>query len=296
MSPPASPPSLAQRLEHAGFRAMRALALALGPDRASALSGRLWRFLAPLNHRHARADRHLAMAMPELDARARRAILDAMWDNLGRTTVETFHTDRLIADRSRFEMDPSFLEALRRLQGGAGMVVSLHLGNWELTTPLLAAHGIDLAGMFQRVRNPLIDREVYALRAPHFRVGLLPKGADSVRAFLRAAGEGKSVGILADLRDQRGVMVPFFGRLAPTSTFPAIIARQRGLPIVALRLVRREGARFVASAAFLEPRRTEDREADIAATTAEIHALFERWIRETPGQWMWGHKRWARED
>ena len=39
--------------------------------------------------------------------------------------------------------------------------------------------------------------------------------------------------------------------------------------------------------------RTADRQADILATTAAIHAIFERWIRDTPGQWMWAHRRWG---
>jgi KDO2-lipid IV(A) lauroyltransferase len=39
--------------------------------------------------------------------------------------------------------------------------------------------------------------------------------------------------------------------------------------------------------------RTGDREADVIATTANLQAALERNIRERPGEWMWGHRRWG---
>ena len=43
---------------------------------------------------------------------------------------------------------------------------------------------------------------------------------------------------------------------------------------------------------LLEPARTGDFKADIAATTAAYTSEIEKIIRQYPEQWMWIHKRW----
>ena len=68
LAPP--PPSLLDRArwrtEAIGFEALAALVRALGPDRASAVSGALWQRFAPLNKRHARAEAQMRAALPEM--------------------------------------------------------------------------------------------------------------------------------------------------------------------------------------------------------------------------------------
>ncbi len=107
------PPSLAQRalfrLEATGFDLGAGLIRALPADRASAIGGTVWRRIAPLNKRHARAEEHLRQAFPTMENIERNALLDAMWDNLGRTSAEAFHLPRLVAERDRFTIRPSFL-------------------------------------------------------------------------------------------------------------------------------------------------------------------------------------------
>jgi KDO2-lipid IV(A) lauroyltransferase len=38
--------------------------------------------------------------------------------------------------------------------------------------------------------------------------------------------------------------------------------------------------------------RGDNRDADVLATTAAIQSRFEQFIRDTPEQWMWAHRRW----
>jgi KDO2-lipid IV(A) lauroyltransferase len=98
--------------------------------------------------------------------------------------------------------------------------------------------------------------------------------------------------MLADLREMRGIEVPFFGRPAPSTPLPALIARTLDLPLIAARAVRMGGVRFRIEAEPVAVPRTADRHGDVLAATAALHAVFERWIREDPGQWMWAHRRW----
>jgi Kdo2-lipid IVA lauroyltransferase/acyltransferase len=286
--------ALGWRAENLGLGAMQGLIEALGPDRASAFSGALWRKLAPLNKRHARADGHLAAAMPELTPAERSGILGDMWENLGRTTAESFHLTALLADRTRFEIGPDTLAAVESAKARGAVFVSLHQGNWELAAPLLNALGLPVAGVYQKLQNPLAEARALALRAPHYPLGLFAKGHETARMLLKLVGNGGTVAIMADLRDVGGVEVPFFHRPAPSTAFPALIARTRGVPLFAGVVRRKAGARFSITVEEIPVQTSDNRQDDITATTASIQACFERFVRATPGQWMWGHRRWAR--
>jgi KDO2-lipid IV(A) lauroyltransferase len=95
------------------------------------------------------------------------------------------------------------------------------------------------------------------------------------------------------LREGRGVDVPFFGHAALSNPFPALLARIAGLPLYAVRVKRVGGAHFVMNIEPVALTVSEDRDADVLAATAALQARFEEFIRETPEQWMWTHRRWA---
>lgn len=282
------------RGEALGFDVGAGLLRALGPDRASDLMGGLWRHIAPLNKRHKRARAHLIQHLPEKSGDEIDVLLDQMWDNLGRTMAEAFHLPALLADPARFEIDDATREAAARAKREGAVFVSLHMGNWELASPLLDQLGLPVAGVYQRIRNPLIDQRATAARAPFYRLGLYAKGPETARRLLRIIGDRGTVTIMADLRDLGGVAVPFFAEPAPSTIFPALLARGRNVPLFAGVVQRRAGATFRVLTREVPVARTGERDADIAATTSAIQAQFEAFIREAPGQWMWGHRRWRR--
>lgn len=282
------------RAEALAFDALAGLVRVLGPDRASALSGAIWRRLAPLNARHRRAQAQMRTAMPELSEAEIAAHLDTMWDNLGRTMAESFHIGALIADRARFTVGEDTHAAIAAAREKGAVFVSLHQGNWELAAPLLQAHGLPVAGVYQQLQNPFTEASASAFRSPHYALGLHSKGHDTARTLLRIVGDHGTVTIMADLRDLTGVSVPFFGLPAPSTGFPALLARGRNVPLFAGVVFREKGARFTIRTTQIPIARTDDRDADILATTAAIQSCFEGYIREHPGQWMWGHRRWSR--
>ena len=110
---------------------------------------------------------------------------------------------------------------------------------------------------------------------------------------MRIVREGGAVALLADLRDRRGVSVPFFAHAAPSTTFPALLCRSTGATLVASRVLRTGVARFRMDGVVIDVPRTENRDADVLEATRRIHAQFESWVREHPEQWMWAHRRWG---
>jgi len=282
---------LRYRLEHIVFRAAQAAATALPLETVSATSGLAWRLIAPRLHRQERALRNLELAYPELSPKERKRIAAAMWENLGRTFGEAFHLREIAAqNRVRFEPMDELDEIVR---AGPCVVCGLHLGNWELVAYASKLMGVAFTGVYQRLSNPLVDEDTRNLRAFLYEGGLLPKTPMSARTLMKTAKSGGYPAFLADLRDDNGAAVPFFGAPALATVFPALLARKTGLPLYAGAAFREPKVRFVIRAARVEVPHTNDPAADAVAGTAALHAQFEAFIRQAPEQWMWAHRKWS---
>jgi len=288
------PVTLAHRLEFAFVWLLARILRLLGLERSSRLMGRTWRLVAPLTARHKRAQAHLRMAIPQITDSEVRSITRRMWTHLGRVTGESFFLDRLAREPDRIHFDDATIAMIPEWKSGGSVIVSLHMGNWEMLGICARRLEVDLAGLYQRLSNPLVDDFLRQMREPTYPAGLSSKGHSAVRRLVAHARGGGALGVLADLRDVRGVTVPFFGHLAYATPFPAMVARGYDMPLFAFRMRRTEGVNFTAEMVRVEVPRTEDRKADIRAATANLHAVYEKWIRETPEQWMWAHRKWLR--
>ncbi len=284
------PTDLRYRLEYAGFRLIQAGVSARPLEAASRETGIAWRMIAPRLHRHRRALDNLALAFPDMPLKERARLAGDMWENLGRTFAEGFFLKQIIAE-GRVTFEP--MEQLREIaRGGPCIVCGLHLGNWELVAYAGKLMGAPFTGVYQRLSNPYVDAATLKLRQPIYGGGLVPKTATAARTLLKKAKDGGYPAFLADLRDDRGALVPFFGAPARSTVFPALLARTTGLPLYAGAAFRRPDVRFVIKGERIPVPETNDREADAIVATAALHKQFEAFIREAPEQWMWAHRKW----
>jgi KDO2-lipid IV(A) lauroyltransferase len=277
-------------VEYAGFLLLAAIIRALPLETASRVSGTAWRLVAPHLSRQQRALANLAIAFPEMSLPERQRIAAAMWENLGRTYAEIFHLDEIVA-QGRVTLEP-FDKFERIAHGGPFVVCGLHLGNWEIMSQAGKRFGVPIAGVYQKLSNPLVEAVLLKLRAPQYEGGLYAKDAQTARTLLRIARAGGYPAFLADLRDDRGESVPFFGRPAWSTNFPAMLACTVGIPLYACAIYRLPNVRFSMRIERVEVPRTGDRDADALVATAALQRQFEAFIRVAPEQWMWGHRRW----
>lgn len=285
------PRELRLRLEFAGLWLAVVVARAIPLRAASWLSGKLWRLIASRLSRQKRALANLELAFPEKSQDELRAIAGAMWENLGRTFAESFRIKTLTkGGRIVFEPAEDFDAAALGLR--PFIVCGLHLGNWEILAHGGQRLGVSLIGVYQRVSNPYVEALVRTMREPLYRAGLMPKTSMTARSLLRAIKDGACPCFLADLRDDRGAPVPFFGRPARSNLFPALLARTAGVPLFAGAAFRRPGARFSIRIAPILVPQTDDLEADALAATQALQRRYEAYIREAPEQWMWAHRKW----
>ena len=281
---------LQQRLVYAGFLIVAFVFTAIPLEAASAFSAWSWGLFAPLLPRHKRALENLRLAYPDMSLDERERIVRSMWTHLGRTFAEFFHMPEIMAGQ-RIALEP--LEAFESLVKGPPFVIcSPHLGNWELCSQAALRFGLPVAGTYQALTNPFVDKWILDWRKPMYPGGLYEKSPATARTMLRKAREGGYPAFIADLRERNGVATTFFGRKAMSTPFPALIARSAHMPIYATCVRRLPGSRFEMRIKRLDTPRTEDREADVQAATQALQSAFEAFIRETPDQWMWAHRRW----
>jgi heptosyltransferase II len=178
----------------------------------------------------------------------------------------------------------------RDLRAGRPVVCILsHLGNWELFArmmPKLFSYA-RISTVYQKLGNPYIDNHVRRARARD-GVELFERG-DGFQRPLELLRHGGGIGVLSDQHaGDQGLWVPFFGRLASTSSLPALLAKRTGAAIVAAALYTNGPAkwRMVLSA----PARSPDD--SIESLTAKINAVLENQVGQAPEDWFWVHNRW----
>ena len=284
-------------LLRAGLVVLRLLPL----DMAIALSGRLCAIVAPWTSLNQRALVNLQHAFPEQNLEEHRRILKRMWENAGRVMAETLMLDRIIADPKRIEIAER--QAFERIlqAKGSNIGLTLHLGNWELVARACELCGGRSAAIYRPLRNPYLDRFVWAKRERLYPGGLLIKGTmgstqpmgQATRFAIDYLRRDGHLGFVVDqVEELAPFTVPFFGWEATFSPAPAMLARRLGARVVIGRCVRvGTGSRFRFDFEELAIPRTEHLDADIKHVTAAIAARFEAWIREAPEQWMWWQRR-----
>lgn len=296
-----SRPSFAQdlvwRLEALGFDLLGLVFRLMPVDTASWLGGALLRRLGPLTGAHKTAERNLRIAFPELDTAARKHLLVAQWENLGRLTAEFQLMDRLTPSSGRVEIVGG--ERLRAVaqSGKPAILVSGHFSNWEVMAAVIVHLGVKCQVTYRAANNPYIDRRIIETRKSYGVTLMAPKGGDGSREVLTALGEGEAVAFLNDQKFTRGVVAPFFGVPATTAPGPARMALRFGCPMIPMSVERLgKSARFrVTIWDDIAPPNTGDRTADIQKGVENINAFVEARVRNRPEEWFWTHKRWPKE-
>ena len=291
---------LAHRLEGRAVQAAAWVLRRLGPVRASNLGGAVARLVGPWLAVSAVAHRNLAIAMPELDAAARRRIVRGVWENLGRTTGEFANLGALRESASGPGWEIVGLEHLNAVvaRGGPALLFTGHLGNWEVLPLAAARQGINFASLYRPLDNPVVDEMILQMRrtAAGPNAALFPKGSQGARQTLQHLRRGGFVGLLQDQKMNDGVEARFFGLKAMTASAIAVLALRIGCPVLPGYAQRIGPARFrVVCEAPLALPASGNREADIAALTQAVNDRLESWIRAAPESWLWLHRRWPKE-
>jgi Kdo2-lipid IVA lauroyltransferase/acyltransferase len=186
-------------------------------------------------------------------------------------------------------------ESFQRLEselakGRGAIIVTAHLGNWELLCAWLRRRGLGgaVVGKTQGDDDWLVRvRRGYGVRT---------LGQDTpAKEMLRVLKDGGVLGLLCDLEVRRldGEFLPLLGLDALTMTAPAALARTVRAPLIPVRCVAVDNTHYELSVD--EPLNLNpalDRDAARTDLLRRLNDTYGRWIRETPEQWAWHQPRW----
>jgi Kdo2-lipid IVA lauroyltransferase/acyltransferase len=176
---------------------------------------------------------------------------------------------------------------------GRALVLTAHLGNWELLTLVPRLTGHAGAIVVRPLEAPWLEAVMRRARASG-GAGIIGKRA-AARPVVQALRGGGLVAILLDQNAARreGVFVPFFGRTASTSRSVAVLALRTGVPIVPM-FIRRErsGRHRITIQPAISRAGVSSGEDAVVELTRRCTEAIERAVCETPEQWLWMHDRW----
>jgi len=307
-----------------GLRGAMAVPLTIGPEGslgAARAIGRRYGTSGINRSRLARAEEHLATAFPSWDADRRRACAIASFEHLAMLAVELAFSERLITEGgwARHVEVAEVTEPLRALARADRPMILIagHNGNWEVLGYAMAMLGFRITATYRPIDLRPLDAWVRRTRARR-GLGLVSKfGALKVLPGLLDRHE--PIAFTADQNGgDRGIFVPFFGRLASSYKSIALLAVQSGAVIVcgqARRLspgehragaapqedTRDAGARARSCRGFRFRIEIEDmfgpeqymRHPDpMFYLSARYRRAIERMIERTPTDYLWMHRSW----
>jgi KDO2-lipid IV(A) lauroyltransferase len=267
----------------------------VSPERALSLAERGARcWFARGGQRVGFALKNLRIAFPELDEAERRELGRRSYVHFAWNLVEWARSldwgpEELIA---RVQVDGLEHPRAALAAGRGAIVLSLHMGNFELAVRTVPLYGVPVSATGRPMANPHLWKRVVRGRSATGAELIDVRGG--APEMLRALRANRLVGVMIDqyARRTRAVLAPLFGVRCPTSAGIATIALRAGAPVIPFYVVREGPERHRAT--FLPPLDmpdTGDRRADIAEGTARCNALIESLIRKYPDQWWWAHRR-----
>ncbi len=249
--------------------------------------GHLGYHLMPERRRITRTN--IDRVFPELDKAARRRLVRESFAAATHAVFESaiawWAPDARLRDRYVLEGKQELEHAL---EGGKGAILlGGHYTTLEISGRLLGYEVPNVWPTYKRAHNPLVEALMYRARSRN-NAGLIP--SKDLRRILRRLKAGDVVWIAPDqdFGYDRSVFAPFMGIPASTLTVIARLARLSGAPVLPYYSRREAAGRYRLR---IGPPLTDFPSGDDVADATAVNRAIEIGVREAPGQYLWGHRR-----
>lgn len=242
----------------------------------------------------------LGLRREVVEKNLRRAFPDWSDEDVRETASETYRFfTRAAIDWLRYEdvreaesIEVTGWEHARPLEEDGGIIVTGHIGYWELAASELANRFDSFTVYADRQSNPGTDRIIRNLREDRGVYSV--DGPNGLRKLVRRVEDGRVVGVIGDQRPRnQHEYVKFFGDQVKNTRILSFVARKTGRPVVPVAMVR-TGPESIQLRVFppLECSRKEVSDDNRCNLLREYNAWLEERIREFPKQYFWPHRRW----
>ena len=243
------------------------------------------------------AETNLRIAFPEWTESQRDAVIPSMVLNLGWMAAEFARLPKYSKENIEeivvLDGNENFLDARKR--GKGVLILTGHIGAWELSSFAHALYGYPLNFMARPLDNQRIDALVNSYRCASGNRAIFKN--ESARVMLKILKDAGTIGILADQNTmpEESVFVDFFGKSASTTTGIARMALHTDAAVVPGyavwdKSIHKYRLRFEPAMDLV---RTGDVERDVLQNTQRFAKVLEDIIRKYPDQWVWVHGRWS---
>ncbi len=243
-----------------------------------------------------RAARSISLAFPQFSEGQVQRVCKASFEHFVQLAFEVIHTPRVISrDSWAHRMTAANLGPAMDLLNARKPVILVtgHLGNWEVLGYLLAVIGYEVDAIARPIDNPLINDWLLGIRE-NKGMRIITKW-DATDRMLEVLGNGGALGFIADQNaGDKGMFVPFFGRLASSYKSIGLLALREEVPIVC-GYAHRVGPGFhyeLGVADVIRPDDWQDRHDPLYYVTARYARAIEAMVRLRPEQYLWMHRRW----
>jgi len=241
-------------------------------------------------------EENLRFAFPEKTQAERDQIAIAMWEHLLLMVMEIAHAPRKV-HRSNWRDHsavPGTKEVFQRLiDERPTIIISGHLGNFEMGGYMLALHGFPSHTIARPLDNPYLDRFVNRFRGSTGQY-MLPK-LGSGRQVALLLEQGGTLNLLGDQHaGETGCWVDFFGRPASTHKAVAVLTLSGKAPTAVVASLRGDRPLFMEMhvSDIVDPLDEDFELGTIPLLTEWYTRNLESLIRQVPEQYWWVHRRW----
>lgn len=244
---------------------------------------------------------HLIHAGITEDKSKAEIIAKKVYRHFAEVTVEIIKLDQMLKHRKISDIitisgdEDSKKEFFTGKNPAPAIIVTAHMGNWEMAgRGYCAISGNNLTTVMRKFDNEKIGNYVYKQRIGK-KHKLCPK-KNAIKSLLKALKKGESVCLISDQHasTSEGVETLFFGHPARTHFSAAMLHLKTGVPILIAvsKKINNEFKYEFKLAPAIKYKPTENHQEDIQKVAQLYTSYLETFIKETPEQWMWTHRRW----
>lgn len=239
------------------------------------------------------ADENLKKAFENISPQELRRTRNHVFKNMGMNLVElcklNFRSRKFWLSRVEIE-GKNYID--RALSEGRGIILlSAHIGNWELLGAFLSMAGYKVNVAARKIRNGFLNEILVTFRRLKKVNSIYRGGPGNLKRMIEVLKKGQILGVLIDQDTRRGgIFVDFFGRPCYT-------------PVSASRFSEVDNTRLIPGFIYRKadlnhrvrilpfPGKSGD-----AGRDTQVHSkIIEDFLKEHPSQWIWFHRRWKRQ-
>ena len=269
---------------------------ALPPSACESLARQFgWLCWDVLRLRRQVVEENLAIAFPKRPVAEREQIALGMWRHLFLMIMEVAHAPRKLhrTNCRNYSSSSRMKEVLVRLiDERPTVMVSGHLGNFEIGGFQLALHGFPSYTIARPLDNRYLDKFVNQFRGSTGQ-HMLPKEGSS-QAIALLLERGGTLVLLGDQYAGNGACwVDFFGKPASTHKAVALFTLSGKAPTVVCAALRKSPFHIEMDLAdIVDPLDPDFELGTVPLLTAWYTKCLEKLIRQSPEQYWWVHRRW----